>query len=73
MLLPLLVGTAIANPLLKAFKGDFVKMQKFDYLMQGLGGLLIFIGQVLGILQKVPVIFFAGMFIMAMFIGIDFI
>ena len=73
MLLPLLVGTAVANPLLKAFKGDFVKMQKFDYLMQGLGGLLIFIGQVLGILQKVPAIFFAGMFIMAMFIGIDFI
>ena len=73
MLLPLLVGTAIATPILKAFKGDFVKMQKFDYAMQGLGGLVMFVGQLLGVLQKMPALFFIGMFIMAMFIGIDFI
>lgn len=73
MLLPLLAGTAIATPLLKAFKGDFVKMQKFDYLMQGIGGLIMFVGQLLGILQKIPAIFFATMFVMAMFIGVDFI
>lgn len=72
MLFPLLIGTAVATPLLKMFKGDFVKMQKFDYLMQGLGGLIMFVGQLLGILQKVPAIFFGGMFIMALFIGIDF-
>ena len=73
MLFPLLIGTMVATPILKAFKGDFVKMQKFDYLMQGVGGLVLFVGQILGILQKVPAIFFAGMFIMAMFIGIDFV
>ena len=73
MLFPLLVGTAIANPILKAFKGDIVKMQKFDYAMQGLGGLIMFVGQLLGILQKTPAVFFAAMFIMAMFIGVDFI
>lgn len=73
MLFPLLIGTMVATPILKAFKGDFVKMQKFDYLMQGAGGLVLFVGQILGILQKVPAIFFAGMFIMAMFIGIDFV
>ena len=73
MLFPLLIGTMVATPILKAFKGDFVKMQKFDYLMQGIGGLVLFVGQILGILQKVPAIFFAGMFIMAMFIGIDFV
>ena len=73
MLFPLLIGTMVATPILKAFKGDFVKMQKFDYLMQGVGGLVLFVGQILGILQKVPAIFFAGMFIMATFIGIDFV
>ena len=73
MLLPLLVGTAVATPILKAFKGDFVKMHKFDLTMQGIGGAVMFIGQLLGILQKVPPIFFIAMFIMATFIGIDFI
>lgn len=73
MLFPLLFGTVIATPLLKAFKGDFVKMQKFDYAMQGLGGLIMFVGQLLGILQKVPALFFGGMFIMALFIGVDFV
>ena len=73
MLFPLLIGTVIATPILKAFKGDFVKMQKFDYAMQGFGGLLLFVGQLLGILQKVPALFFGGMFIMALFIGIDFV
>lgn len=72
MLFPLLLGTIIATLILKAFKGDFVKMQKFDFLMQGLGGLILFVGQILGILQKNPVIFFVGMFIMALFIGVDF-
>ena len=73
MLFPLLLATLVATPVLKLFKGDFVKMQKFDYLMQGLGGLILFVGQILGILQKVPAIFFLGMFIMAFFIGLDFV
>ncbi|MBR4470564.1 MAG: MFS transporter [Erysipelotrichaceae bacterium] len=73
MLLPLLVGTAVATPILKAFKGDIIKMHKFDLTMQGIGGAVLFGGQLLGILQKVPAIFFAAMFIMATFIGIDFI
>lgn len=73
MLFPLLLGTAIATPILKAFKGDFVKMQKFDYLMQGVGGLIMFVGQLLGILQRTPAIFFVAMFIMALFIGVDFV
>lgn len=73
MLLPLLVGTIVATPILKAFKGDFVRMHRFDLIMQGVGGAIMFIGQILGILQTTPAIFFAAMFIMAMFIGIDFI
>ena len=73
MLFPLLLGTIIANPILKAFKGDFVKMHRFDLLCQGGGGLLMFIGQILGILQKAPIFFFVAMFIMALAIGVDFI
>ncbi|MBQ6333962.1 MAG: MFS transporter [Erysipelotrichaceae bacterium] len=73
MLFPLILGTVIATPILKAFKGDFVKMQRFDLIMQGAGGLLMFIGQITGFLQKMPVVFFAAMFIMALFIGVDFI
>ena len=73
MLFPLLLGTMIANPVLKAFKDDFVKMHRFDLLMQGGAGLLMFLGQVLGILQKSPAFFFIAMFIMAVAIGIDFI
>ena len=73
MLFPLLIGTVIAGPILKAFKGDFVKMQKFDYAMQGVGGLLMYLGQIFGLLQKQPAFFFASMFIIALFVGVDFI
>ena len=73
MLFPLLIGTIIANPILKAFKGDIVKMQKFDYAMQGIGGLIMYLGQISGLLQKVPALFFGSMFMIAMFVGIDFI
>ena len=73
MLFPLLIGTIIANPVLKAFKGDFVKMHRFDLIVQGAGGLIMFIGQILGILGKMPALFFTAMFIMALSIGIDFV
>lgn len=73
MLFPLLLGTIIANPMLKKFKGDFVKMHRFDLLCQGGAGLLMFLCQVLGILQKVPAFFFVCMFLMALAIGIDFV
>ena len=74
MILPLLLGTIVGNPVLNhAFKDDVIKMQKFDYLMQGFGGLVIFISHITGMARNMPATFFAGMFIMAFFIGIDFI
>ena len=73
MLFPLLFGTIIANPILKAFKDDYVKMHKFDLLMQGAGGALMFVCQLLGLLQKTPALFFISMFVIALFVGIDFI
>ncbi len=54
MLFPLLLGTVFANPLLKAFKGDFLKMHIFDLAMQGASGLLMFILQILGLLRTSP-------------------
>ena len=73
MLLPLLFGTILAAPVLKLFKGDFVKMHKVDLLCQGAGGLILFIGQILGVLQHTPALFFNAMFVMALAIGIDFV
>lgn len=74
MMVPLLLGTVTGNPILKhAFKNDIVKMQKFDYIMQGVGGVVIFIAHITGMARSVPATFFIGMFIMAFFVGIDFI
>lgn len=73
MLFPLLFGTIIANPILKGFKDDYVKMHKFDLLMQGAGGALMFVFQLLGLLEKTPALFFISMFIIALFVGVDFI
>ena len=73
MLLPLLLGTIIANPVLKAFKGNFIKMHRFDLVMQGSAGLLMFLLQIFGLLQKSPAVFFIAMFVMALAIGIDFV
>ncbi|MBQ9643242.1 MAG: MFS transporter [Lachnospiraceae bacterium] len=73
MLFPLILGTIFANPVLKAFKGNFLKMHIFDLAMQGTSGLLMFIMQVLGLLRTSPVFFFIPMFLLAFFIGIDFV
>ena len=73
MLFPLLLGTIAANPVLKAFKENFLKMHIFDLAMQGASGLLMFILQVLGLLRTSPLFFFIPMFLLAFFIGIDFV
>ncbi len=73
MLFPLLFGTIAATPVLKAFKGDFLKMHIFDLGMQGASGLLMFLLQVTGLLRKSPVFFFVAMFLMAFAVGIDFV
>ena len=73
MLFPLLLGTIVANPVLKAFKRNFLKMHIFDLAMQGASGLLMFILQILGLLRTSPVFFFVPMFLLAFFIGIDFV
>ena len=73
MLFPLLLGTIAANPVLKAFKRNFLKMHIFDLAMQGASGLLMFVLQILGLLPRNPIFFFIPMFLLAFFIGIDFV
>ena len=73
MLFPLLISTAIAAPILRVFKGDFIKMHKVDLLLQGLGGLIIFFAHITGLAQAVPAVFFVGMFVMAFAVGLDFV
>ena len=73
MLFPLLLGTIVATPVLKAFKRNFLKMHIFDLAMQGGAGLLMFLMQIFGLLGKSPVFFFVPMFLMAFAVGIDFV
>ena len=72
-LFPLVLGTIIATPMLKAFKGDFIKMTRFDYTLQGIACLAMFIGQITGIMKNSPIMFFVCLFVLATFIGTDFI
>lgn len=74
MMVPLLLGVIIASPIFtKIFKGNPIKMQSFDLLCEGIGGLLIFLVHITGLVNKFPVLFFIGMFIMALALGIDFL
>ena len=73
MMFPLILGTVVANPVLKAFKGNFLRMHIFDLGAQGAAGLLMFVMQILGLLPKSPLFFFIPMFLMAFFVGIDFV
>ena len=73
MMFPLILGTIVANPVLKLFKKNFLKMHIFDLAMQGAAGALMFVMQILGLLPKNPMFFFIPMFLLAFFIGIDFV
>ena len=72
MLLPLLVGTVLAMPLLKVFKTP-VRLEKFCILLQGIPCGILFILQMLGVLQNSPAIFLTMVAIAATAIGIAFI
>lgn len=74
MMVPLLIGSIIATTIMKrVFKGNPVRFSRCNCLVQALGGAILFLGQITGLLQKTPAVFFAAMFIMALAIGIDFV
>ena len=72
MLLPLLLGSFIATPLMKLLKSP-IRLTRLNLLLQAIGGGVLFVAQILGVLQSMPWLFFVGMFIMALAIGVDFV
>ena len=72
MLMPLLLGTAIAMPIMKAFKTP-VRTYRFVIAMEAIPCGLMFILQMLGILQTSPAILLTLTGIAAVAIGIGYI
>lgn len=72
MLLPLLLGSFIATPLMKLLKSP-IRLTRLNLLLQAIGGGVLFVAQILGVLQSMPWLFSVGMFIMALAIGVDFV
>ena len=72
MLFPLIIGTIIATPLMKKL-GSPLKLHNLCLMLQGIPGGILFVLQVLGILQKSPAIFFICVAVIATAIGIAFI
>ena len=72
MLVPLLLGTAVAVPLMKVFKTP-IRTFRFVILMEAISCGVLYLLQVLGILANSPVLFFVCMAVCATAIGIGFI
>lgn len=72
MMLPLLLGSFIAGPLMRKL-GSPIRLTRMLLLLQALGGGILFVAQMTGILAKAPWLFFLALFIMAAAIGTDFV
>lgn len=72
MFMPLIIGTIIATPLMKALKSA-MKLHRILMLVEGIVGVALFVLHLLGILPNSPAIFFALLAITATCIGIDYI
>lgn len=72
MIVPLMLGTTLAAPLMKAFKSA-IKLRRFLLLTEGVIGALLFILHILGILQTSPVLFFALVSITSICMGVDYV
>lgn len=72
MFLPIILGTAIATPLVKLC-GSAMKLYRILKLIEGAAGGLIFVCHILGLLSASPVLFFVLLAIIAICIGIEFI
>ena len=72
MLMPLLLGTAIAMPLMKLFK-TAARTWRFCIPGEALPCGILFVLQILGVLQNSPVLFFVMLAISATCIGISYI
>lgn len=72
MFLPLIVGTIIATPLMKACKSP-MKLHRTLMLVEAIVGGALFVLHILGVLPTSPILFFALTAITATCIGIDYI
>ncbi len=72
MIMPLLLATVISVPVMKKV-GDPAKMQRVIHLFEAGSGIFLFVMQILGLLEKVPFLFFVSMFISAFAIGMGFV
>lgn len=69
---PLILGTLLATPIMKKI-GSPDKMVRIMYLFQAIPLGILFVAQMIGILQKSPVIFFACMTITSFAMGTSFV
>lgn len=72
MILPLILGTAIAAPLMKAFKSA-IKLRRFLLLTEGIVGALLFVLHITGTLQTSPFLFFALVSVTSTCMGVDYV
>lgn len=72
MMVPLLLGTMIATPLMKKV-GSPIKFHRILILMQVVPCMALFVLHLIGLLTKSPVPFFACALIVTMAIGMDYI
>lgn len=72
MFMPLIIGTAIATPLMKLAKSA-IKLTRILKLTQGIVGGLLFVLHIVGILPNSPAIFFSLLAISATCIGVEYI
>ena len=72
MFLPLIVGTAIATPLVKLC-GSAMKLYRSLKLIQGIVGGALFVLHIVGLLPASPILFFSLVAVTATCIGIEFI
>ena len=72
MILPILIATFISVPILKKV-GDPCKVSKVLLILKAVFGLVLFVLQMLGILNKSMLVFFVLMFASSFTIGLDFV
>lgn len=72
MVLPIIIGTAIATPLLKAF-GSSIRLERFCLLLEAIACGMLFVFQMFGLLQAIPALFFICVAVASTAIGICFI
>lgn len=73
MMIPSLLGAMVAPAIMKRLGGDPIKTTQLSLLGGVVSGVLIFLLNAVGILSKMPVLFFFGLFISLFFTSLNFV